>query len=336
MGSGTMSPKKSRLLETLQTNEAGGPHAGPAPKKRKQLKRRDTEDKVDRLLASHFADFTAVDTDGTVRNGLTLRQRLLQECRARAKEGGRLSTQMLRQLRSEYMSHEDPMKTLTIKDKDQAFSPDLMKALAACENSNPAKRTKVPLYSFLDTCSALNQKEVVVLFRTFISAKPASSVALRKHILELLKHVVRLEIHKQFPEECGFMRGIFDDTLALTWADMKQGGMAMEQFWEAYGHLAKPLGFHEDLQAVFSEEGSFTHVKVQLLRVTAGSALGAKLFGTAAAMLKVEDFSAQVDAMLIQFKLKSGVTSEEVKDMKDQGFSTQLFVSYHLMLHEWV
>lgn len=320
-GLAAMSPKRTKLLEALQRGGSSAATDGPPTKKRKQLKRRDTEEKVDRILTSHFGDFTPVDTDGTTRNGLTLRERLLQECRSRSSDNGRISTATIKQLRTEYMRHEDPMMALEIKDKNEQFNNDLMKALAASEVSNPAKRTKLPLYSYLDTCASLNQKETVVILRTIIGLSPASSVALRKHILEILKCFVRMRIHEKFPQEVHFCRGVFDDTLALTWAAMKAGGMALEQFWDAYGHLTKPLGIHGELTKIFEEEGSFTHVKHEIMQVTAQSSVGAKLFGTAAVMLKVEDFSASVDAELLVLKQNTTITEDIVNKIKDHGMA---------------
>ena len=80
------------------------------------------------------------------------------------------------------------------------------------------------------------------------------------------------------------------------------------------------MGFYEDLVAIFAEEGSFNHVKKEIMRVTAGSSLGAKLFGNAAVMLKVEDFSAKVDAEILQLKKRTSMTIEEVRKLKDHGF----------------
>jgi cell division protein FtsB len=172
-----------------------------------------------------------------------------------------------------------------------------------------------------------------VLLRTIIGSNPAASVALRKHILEILKAVVRLGLHKQFAEEVGELRSIFDETLALTWAAMKAGGMAMDQFWEAYGPLADATGYHSEMEQIFAEQGTFTHVKAQILKVTSGSALGLRLFGGAATMLKVEDFSAQVDAQIAQLKQQDEVTEAEIKAIKDtiellkRGFVKQRFLT---------
>jgi hypothetical protein len=306
--------RRNKLLETLE--EADGSKSAASASKKRRLKRRDTEEKVDRLLGAHFKDFTVQDTDGTTRNGLTLRQTLLEELREKA-QGGRISQVRIKQLRSLFMSQEDPIRSLVIKDPEQAFNKDLLSALAKGENANPAKRSHQLLYAYLDTTPGLNQKEYVVLLRSIVGSSPASSVALRKHILELLKAVVRLGLHTKFVEETKQVKRVFDDTLALTWSFMKAGGMAMDAFWEAYGHLAAPLGCHAEMSQIFAEEGTFTHVKDQIIKVVAMSSLGAKLFGNAATMLKVEDFSAQVDAEIAKLKQKAKVSEPELKDMKD-------------------
>jgi hypothetical protein len=218
-------------------------------------------------LDAHFKDFKKIDTDGTTRNGVTLRSRLLIECRDNKQSDGRVSLSTIKMLRTEFQNISDPLTTLAITDKGQAFNPDLLKALAACESNNPAKRSKAQLYAYLDTCGPLNQKELVVLLRTFVGSSPASSVSLRKHILEVLKAIVRLGLVALFPAEIEHLRDLFDETLALTWAAMKAGGMSIEQFWERFGPLTMPLGITADIDKIFAEEGSFSHVKLQINRV---------------------------------------------------------------------
>jgi hypothetical protein len=313
--------RRNKLLETLE--DADGSTKAASASKRRRLKRRDTEDKVDRVLAAHFKDFSVQDTDGTTRSGLTLRQTLLEELRSKLAEGKRISQVRIKQLRSLFMSQEDPIRSLVIRDPEQAFNKDLLHALAQGENANPAKRSHQPLYAYLDTTAGLNQKEYVVLLRTIVGSSPAASIALRKHILEILKAVVRLGLHTKFAEETQQVKRVFDDTLALTWSFMKAGGMAMDSFWEAYGHLAAPIGCHEEMSQIFAEEGTFTHVKDQIIKVTTLSSLGARLFGNAATMLKVEDFSAKVDAEIAKLKQKTKVSESDLKAMKDHQLGEQ-------------
>lgn len=158
-----MAPKANKLLAELAASENGASSSGPATKKRRQLNRRDTEDKVSRNIRDHFSDLTAVDTDGTTRGGLTLRQRLSNEHRERASDGSRMSTAVFKELRAEYTSPEDPVRHLKIEKPDDPFNPDFMTALQISESSNPAKRSKAPLYAYLATCAALNQKKLVGL-----------------------------------------------------------------------------------------------------------------------------------------------------------------------------
>jgi hypothetical protein len=241
----TAPKRRNKLLETHE--EADGSKNAASASKRRRLKRRDTEEKVDRVLASHFADFSAQAADGTARGGFTLRQTLLQELRTKTPAGQRISQIRIKRLRSLFMSSDDPIRPLVTKDPEQAFNKDLLRALAQGENANPAKRSRQPLYAYLDTTAALNQKEYVVLLRTIVGSSPSASVALRKHILEILKAAAQLGLHTRFPEEAAQVKRVFDDTLALSWSFMKAGGMATDSFLEAYGHLAAPIGCHGEM-----------------------------------------------------------------------------------------
>ena len=71
-------------------------------------------------------------------------------------------------------------------------------------------------------------------------------------------------------------------------------------------------------QQIFDEGvANFTRVKAQIHKVTLASVLGAKMRGAAATMLKVEDFSAQVDAAIELLRQKTAVTDEEISKIKD-------------------
>ena len=237
-----MAPKANKLLAELAASENGASSSGPATKKRRQLNRRDTEDKVSRNIRDHFSDLTAVDTDGTTRGGLTLRQRLSNEHRERASDGSRMSTAVFKELRAEYTSPEDPVRHLKIEKPDDPFNPDFMTALQISESSNPAKRSKAPLYAYLATCAALNQKKLVVLLRSIIGTNPKTNVSTRKHIVEVLRFVVRLNLDINFPIEVGKLRHIFDETMALTWCALKASGMSLESFGTHTVCSSGPLG----------------------------------------------------------------------------------------------
>ena len=77
------------------------------------------------------------------------------------------------------------------------------------------------------------------------------------------------------------------------------------------------LGIHTELEKIFAEEESFNQVKAELMKVTSASALGMKLFGSAVAQLKIEDFSALVDAELMQLRAKAEVTESNIMELKD-------------------
>eukprot|EP00971_Amphidinium_carterae_P216532 4298339-Amphidinium_carterae.1 len=69
---------------------------------------------------------------------------------------------MLRQL---YASEDSVEARLKIKDNSQPVNGELMAAMAALQNKNKALQTKEPLYAWLETTSAFNQKELMGILR---------------------------------------------------------------------------------------------------------------------------------------------------------------------------
>jgi hypothetical protein len=320
LGPGALVPMaRKRLVETLDAEGAGhsGSRGHEAGGKRRQLNRRDTEQMVDRIIGEHFEGFTKVQTDIMTVNGLTLRETLLQQKRAKKGEGRRLGTKLYAELRDAYALDSSPGKLLKVANPDEMVQQPLVEALAAASCANPAKRSKQPLYNFFSSVKDLNQKELVGLLRSISGVSVTKSVPARKHAFEVLKFLVNSDLDQKFAADILCLKHMFDEVLALTYISMKKEHMPIATWWQNFGEYVRVLGCKQDFDEIMQEETDWGNVAAQLKRVVSSTDLGQKMFGAAASMVLLSAFSISVDAKLAVLK-QSAFTDAKVQECKDR------------------
>lgn len=307
-----MPPKRS-LVEALDT-------AAPAAKKRRQLNRRTTDDAVDRLLREQFPTLSQQDTDLTTVNGMTLRQTLLQAKRDAKNGNKRLAAAYYKGLKDEFEVKQPGANSLKVRDPNEPVQPALVQALAASSSTNPAKRSKQPLYNFFSSCRDLNQKGTVGLLRSVADINVASSVAARKHVLEVIKFLVNSELHNKFKVEVATLSDLWDETLALTYVYMKRERMPTATWWHNFRGYVQILGDTTDYDRIMKEESGWANVFEPLMRVTRRSENGRKLFGGALELVSSERFSSALDAKLLELRGVKEIKLATINDLKDRMF----------------
>jgi len=139
--------------------EASQKKADSNAKPKRQLKRKSTEEQVEKSLYDNFRSFTPTEIDGVVHEGKTLRQRLhddknLQKTDPKAIVMGQRYYTMLR---NAYASQEQAIKRLQVKNPDLPVAPPLMKAMIAVQAKSQNNRGA--LVGYLSTALSVNQKE---------------------------------------------------------------------------------------------------------------------------------------------------------------------------------
>eukprot|EP00969_Alexandrium_andersonii_P350262 15432854-Alexandrium_andersonii.AAC.1 len=112
------------------------------------------------------------------------------------------------------------------------------------------------------------------------------------------------------------LRSMFDETLALTFQHLKKERMPIQKWWGSFGIYARVLGDTTDFEKILQEDGAWSSVSEPLLRVTSRTKLGAKMFGGAAQLVLVANFSSQLDAELLGMKGQA-ITEAMIDSFKD-------------------
>ena len=100
------------------------------------LKRRNTNDEVERKIQSHFPGMTPTQMESKKVEGLTLRERIEKDTRdVRTKKGARLGAAYWRDLKSLYAEAGSGPGELKVKNSDEIVSDALLSALQAAVNT---------------------------------------------------------------------------------------------------------------------------------------------------------------------------------------------------------
>ena len=172
----------------------------------------DVEAQVRRSLLDNFRSFTAKETDGTLVEGLTLRQRLRKDKETKLQKGsadvpfGRRYYEALRDM----YAGKDRVEKLLAPQEGLKVRENLVEAATAALKHPPNRSLMV---AFLSSTQTLNQAEVCGVFRWLLKLNPSASAEQLECCKAVLRAVARLKLQAALPHECGLVRSKFDEVL---------------------------------------------------------------------------------------------------------------------------
>jgi hypothetical protein len=247
--------------------------------KARPLKKRNTEEQVNRCLKDNFKDFSSQEIDPIEIDGLTLRQRLARDKRmARKSPNMQMGSNYYKMLKDKYRSSDSVVKKLEVLNHSELIDPGLRKALVALKSANC---NKSPLLEFMSGVETMNQKEVIGLYRGTLDLKPNVSQKHVQVLVELMRMILRLELDTKFEKETKLMLPLFDETLCACWDRLKRGRVGPAEFWTLYGDVGSLIMIKDDVFAIMGCGSDFNSVSDEIARCTAGCKLGTRMFGQA-------------------------------------------------------
>jgi len=297
---------------------AGAASSAGEKAKRRQIGRRDTEETADRLIKDRFVGLSPFQTDVKEIEGQTLRQRLLDDIRAKRAEGGqRPATQSyVASLRALYAGEDSLASKLVVKNPNEQVSEAFRYALNQAYHPNPGKRTKNVLYSFFSATMSLCQREMVGLLKSLGEMTSLASVAHRAHVLVVMRFLVSKDLHVTYKEECEAMKDLWDECLSMTYASERKDGDT-KKFWASHSDVSALVLSVSEVETLLGAKGQWRDHRSTLLKVIRGSKLGAKLFSAAASAVLMEEFSVFVDTEITVLRAnRAPLTKQLITDLK--------------------
>lgn len=222
-------PRPATLVAEQDTLlESGG------RQKKRRLTRRSTEDQADRCIAEHFKGWSKVQTTVVKVEGVTLRERIIQDKRRCKHENTRLSSGYWRDLQAKYAGEESPLRKLQVLDANEPVRPSLIEALKVAQTLNCTTRSKAALVNWFKTETSCNQKELCGLVRLCLQQRPNVSLSHCSVILGFAAYIDKWSLKEKFPSEIATLRGHIDEALCYMYASMKKEKIGIVKFWTCY------------------------------------------------------------------------------------------------------
>lgn len=248
----------------------------------KALRRRDTDEAVQKSIRDTFPKFDHLRTDVVLHEGVTLRERLTNDKR-RSKDGSlSMGATYYRNLRQWYDPQDGVLSKLQVNVSTEPVRPTVMAALVAFK-ARPAERG--PLTEWLRTSSAGSQRELVGVFKAILELRAGISKQQCNLIIDCMRWVTRNNIHASFPSECAAMKAHWDDALTQAFANLKKEGLSGKMFWELYSPVVHLVTPPEPIGRLMQATGRWLDHQVDIEMVIASSMVGKRMFMFAHALI---------------------------------------------------
>lgn len=207
-----MGPFKDEHQGLYEAAEQGS--ARQAKQASRRVRRRDTEEQVERSLKTHFPGWTALEVDGHRVEGRTLRQQLTQDRKAVKNGSMRLGSSYWKDMQAKFGGPSRPTRSLQVKNAADLVSPVLMDALAVATHNNTTLKSRAPLSQYFASSDTVNQKEYVGILRHMLEIRPSTSTAAAAFYIDFMKFVARHRLHTHFPTETDQVKDLMDQAIA--------------------------------------------------------------------------------------------------------------------------
>lgn len=299
--------KPDSLLEAQdQAESQGNPNMSRGRK-------RSIDEVVCKALRDNFRNWSEVQTDLTMREGRSLRQRLIDDkTRVEKDPTFKMGKYYYEQLRQLYGGDETPEKQLVVSDPSLPCDQTLVNA---CMSLNSHRKNLAPLSQFLSTATSINQRSLVGLFRSILKVQPTLSTQNMALVIDTMKFCKRLKVHEQFPFEFNVMRTHFDSACTKSLSTFKLNGQSSKLWWESSKGFADILLPLTETDKCANCVSRWEDVSVELAKVVQSCETGRRMFTGAWLELQSERVRGLIKTSIDSFKGKD-ITPKVLADAK--------------------
>jgi len=162
------------------------------PSKRRQLRRRGSDDKVTRAMETRLRDIPESQLEGKRNSdGLTVREYIKQELRHAEREKRRLGSRFWSTLLVDFKLSTSIADGLADPPDGEVVDEQLVQLLEVAHSDNPAARRTQPLERYLEHCAVLNRDSLYGLLGAIQACPSLLRSAALKCQLATLKYIAR-------------------------------------------------------------------------------------------------------------------------------------------------
>ena len=266
----------------------GAEKASETSGKRRQLGRRDSSEKVERQLRTHFASMSRMEMANKLVDGKNVRQQVAQD-RDEFKSSGkhRMGANYWRDLASRYGVGAD-FGSIALPDDESSSRKSLIECLQLAVSPNCAARDSDGFGAYLTNVSDLTAKEIIGIARTLSASQGIGKRAVDKLWCDLGGYLCRTHFRNTTAEFQDMFRKVLDQVMERTYLQLKKNHVKLETFMNTYDGMLRWLFKGPDYQVVSSCNSKWNTCIPQLQRLAKVSDLGETLYSFVFELLNAE------------------------------------------------
>jgi hypothetical protein len=256
-------PKKEKPDESLLEKAEG------EKKRARPLRKRSSDETIDRAIDSHFGHLTPYQKSTMQVDGMLIRERVTRDRHDLGKRRKRMGPSYWIALSAEYLAPEDPINALPNASADDVLSDQLINGLASLHNKNPAVRSVEPLITYLRHTESISAAELNGLCKAVVAPTLVNKTLHDNLLVEMIRALVRLGMHTTHIPTVEAMRSYFDAALTAQYSRLKSSGVTLQVWMACHEKEAALILDMADAKVVLAEKDSWHEVKSQVARLSA-------------------------------------------------------------------
>ena len=309
-----MAPKKRAQAKALSEGVAKETQA-QAANRRRQLKRRDTEMAVDRIMQK-YGDWPTPNVDVKKVNGRTFREALVEAKRSAKTSNGKIGCRQLHLIAALYKPEQEASEALKPINPNEDLDGKLVKAIKQAGSASYQSEASLSgLVGWFATAGAPNQRTIVGLLRYMMQLNPANHVANTSCILQCMRWVKRNSLQTTFKSEIEHFKGWMESALCSHLANMKRQGVVVATWWDITKDICDLVLDCSLVEKIIKADEDYASVETELEDLTQRTTLGCKMYGFAMSQVVINRFSPFVEGELA--KLGDSFPSDEYRQLSE-------------------
>jgi hypothetical protein len=287
-----MAPKAKPKAKAKATAQSGA-----TTKERRQLNRRDSDDKVDRVVERHFSHLPPQVLENKTVNGKRIRELVKEDIKACKGAKTRLGKTYWQNVAVQYSEGTSSIDKIAPMDGDVRDS--LVTALTFLLHENPTHRKPEKFCTYIkELKEELTESELCGLITSTLSSRQTVRDGWDPVVLAVMEYFNTFSVKAKYPSYFQACVALFDRVAARAYSELHKSNCSWGTFLETHEFVPLLLFDVADMAIVSANVKELAAAMPAMCRLHQSSYTAKLIFGPLIDDVNVKTFSANVDEEL--------------------------------------
>jgi hypothetical protein len=264
---------------------------------RRQLNRRDSDDKVDRVVAKHFNHLPPQVLENKTVNGKRVREQLKDDIQSCKGSKTRLTKTYWQSVAVQYSEGTSSIDKIAPMDGDVRDS--LVTALTFLLHENPTHRKQDKFCTYMtELKEELTESELCGLITSTLSSRQTVSDAWDPVVLAVMEYFNTFAVKTKYPSYFKACFAVFDRVAARAYSELNKSNCSWGTFLETHEFVPSLLFDVADMAIVSANAKELAVAMPAMCRLHQSSYTAKLIFGQLIDDVNVKTFSTSIDEEL--------------------------------------